>query len=276
MIRLSPATVRLVSKTTPPGATEPQWTDYYPIGTLDMAGTPGQKGTPDGKPTIFLNKADDFIFVNERSDKLNGKEPAVDFVFFIDANGFVDGGKKALDNGKAKIADGTFLEVKRMAQVDLGGTEIRHDLKATTQTTVLRKEMAIEDQMPKPKAPTGSEVDPIEQRAAAARAEAEAAAHKPSPGALSPTAQKLVGRWTSVKGNDTITLEFDNQNLKMNRAGVHHDEIEGPWKEVTASGDNITIHANFPRKPQDMVFKFETNDSLQMQDGTEWTRFERK
>jgi hypothetical protein len=280
LIRVSPANVRLVSRTTPAGATEPQWTDFYPVGTLDMNGAPtGQKGVPDHIPTIFLNKADDFIFVNERSDKLNGQPPAVDFVFFVDANGFIDGGKKALDNGKAKIADGVFLEVKRMATVDLSGVEVRTDLKATNQTTVLRKEMAIEDQMPKAKAPTGSEVDPIEQRAAAARAEAAAAAaaRKPSAGALSPTAQKLVGRWSSVKGSDTITLEFDNNKLKMSRAGAaHHDEIEGPWKEVSASGDNITIHADFPRKPQDMVFKFETNDSLQMQDGTEWTRFDRK
>ena len=261
LIRLSPGTVRIVTKHTPPGASEPEWTDYYPIGTLDDA------------KTLFLNKLDDFIFVNNNTDKLGGKDPAADFVFFIDTNGFIEGGKKALDGGKAKITDGSFLEVKRMATVDLSGNEIRKDLKPSIQTVVLRKELAIQDQLDKrrgPQAPPKAEEYIPSGPLPTATAPAPKPAPAPSPGALSPTAQKLVGTWKSVQGSNTVTFEFTDKTLKRTVAGFTRDALEGPWKEVSASGDNVTIHADFPRKPQDFVFQFDTNERVKLQQGQDW------
>jgi hypothetical protein len=158
-----------------------------------------------------------------------------------------------------------------MAMVDLSGNEVRKDLKPSSQTVVLRKELAVQDQLDKqkgpPPPPKPEEYVPSPRLAPAS---APAPAPAPSSGALSPTAQKLVGTWKSVAGSNTYTLEFTDKTLKRTVAGFTRDELEGPWKEVSASGDNVTIHAEFPRKPQDMVFQFDTNERVKLQQGQDW------
>jgi hypothetical protein len=98
LFRLSPGSVRLMVNAVDPGSNEPTFTNYFPVGTLQDA------------RVLYLNKLDDFLFVPLREG-----DRGVDLVFKVN--------KKQFDTGK-KAPAGTFLEVKRLARVDLSGQEI--------------------------------------------------------------------------------------------------------------------------------------------------------
>jgi hypothetical protein len=90
-VRLALSAVRLVAN----------GTTYYPSGTLE-----------NGR--LWANKLDDFLFIN-----VKGEDRGADFVFMIDnPSDVIAGGAK---DPEPKIKDGVFIEVKRLALVDLSG-----------------------------------------------------------------------------------------------------------------------------------------------------------
>jgi hypothetical protein len=99
-LRLSPAAVRLKAGTH----------DYYPVGTLV------------GNTVLMQNRADDPLVIDLRQ-----KTRTVDFVFVID---HADDDLK-IGTGKDKnvnFRDGSYIEVKRYAQGDMSGSELKSDL----------------------------------------------------------------------------------------------------------------------------------------------------
>jgi hypothetical protein len=116
VFRFSPASIRLV--THPGGDPSKPARDYHPIGTMDNWANP-----VGGGPTFWPNHIDDPLFAHGEGG--NG----MDLVFMVDDGDDVlegaaaDTGKKSKTDAKAaasyKIKPGTFLEVKRLARVDL-------------------------------------------------------------------------------------------------------------------------------------------------------------
>lgn len=98
---------------------------YYPVGTLYHPGN-----------VVMANRVDDYIVVNASSDA------EVDFVFVVPKASFLED-PAAKDGLKAK--DGSFVEVKRFARVDLSGVEVAGSLDAPTSDSVLRKTKIVEE-----------------------------------------------------------------------------------------------------------------------------------
>ena len=100
-IRVSPMSVRLVGWKDNGGVKS--YSNYYPIGTLENAAV------------LLRNKPDDPLIM------ASGK--SVDFVFKIPRDAvFTDASAKPKE---IEIKPGVFIEVKRMAQMDLGGRTIK-------------------------------------------------------------------------------------------------------------------------------------------------------
>jgi hypothetical protein len=104
LVRFSPAGVRLVARRLDPVDGEKKFVNYIPLGTLE-------KGS--NNLVLFLDKPDDFLFADSKE-----KPACVDLVFAVDKDGFL------VSDKERKIADGTFLEVKRMAREDMGGKPV--------------------------------------------------------------------------------------------------------------------------------------------------------
>jgi len=138
-VRVSPASVRLVAG----GA------NVFPVGTLEN----GQ---------LYSNKVDDFLFIN-----VKGADSGADFVFFVNPEDIVAGGAGALSGKDAKeapkVKDGVFVEVKRLAKVDLSGKTVGLAPPAKSENVAVER---------KPKL--------LEQRKAKAAAAAEKAAGQPA------------------------------------------------------------------------------------------------
>ena len=76
--------------------------DYFPVGTLE------------NQKTLWVNRVDDPLFVDARNH-----DRGADFVFYVDQEKVLGGDPK-----KPTIADGVFIEVKRLARVDLSGRSV--------------------------------------------------------------------------------------------------------------------------------------------------------
>ena len=114
-VRVSPASVRLVGWETKGGSRVYQ--NFHPIGTLE------------GTNLLLRNKPDDPLVIN------GGK--AADFVFKIPKSYVFD-----IDSPKAKdleIKEGVFVEVKRMAQMELAGKTVKPAVTASKDVEVNRK-----------------------------------------------------------------------------------------------------------------------------------------
>lgn len=111
LFRFSPGSARLVLNTRNPNTGELAFTDLYPIGTLQDA------------TTLYLNKPDDFMFVS-----VNEADHGADLVYVVDKKQF-----------EAKAPAGTFVEVKRLARVDLSGMEVKPGPKPDATYNVMRK-----------------------------------------------------------------------------------------------------------------------------------------
>jgi len=98
LFRFSPGTARLFVDDGSPGSPK----DLYPVGTLDK----GKK--------LLISKIDDFMFLDVKS-----QDRGVDLVYEVDQKSFE---KQAPRN--------TFVEIKRLARVDLSGMAVNPDLKA--------------------------------------------------------------------------------------------------------------------------------------------------
>jgi hypothetical protein len=105
-VRLSPGNVRLVAQgADESGNLEPR--NYYPIGTLD----------PNG--FLYYHKVDDPLYIETSASRIDGSPgPAeVDFVFQVPEAGLLAPGSEK--EPEPKIAPGTFIEVKKLARIDL-------------------------------------------------------------------------------------------------------------------------------------------------------------
>jgi hypothetical protein len=137
-VRLAPAAVRLVAN----------GTNYFPAGTLEN----GQ---------LYANKVDDFLFIN-----VKGSDGGADFVFFVPPRDVIAGGfdpkaaaaapkdPKEKDAGAPKVNDGVFVEVKRLARVDLSGRAVLTSVPKSENLSVERKPKLME-QRKKGAAPGG-------------------------------------------------------------------------------------------------------------------------
>jgi hypothetical protein len=153
-VRISPASVRLVA----------DGKNYFPVGTLENG-------------VLYSNKVDDFLFIN-----VKGADGGADFVFFVDPNDVIVGGAGAVNSkeaakadakdaaaGAAKVKDGVFVEVKRLAKINLGGKAIGTTVPKAENVQVERKPKLLEQK--KAKAAPAAPAAPDPDNAAAAPAE---------------------------------------------------------------------------------------------------------
>jgi hypothetical protein len=108
-VRLSPASVRLVAN----------GRNYFPIGTLENGNL------------LYANKVDDSLFVNVQAE-----DRGADFVFLVNPADIATGDPKQKDQ---KISDGVFIEVKRLARVDLSGKPVKVGVTPAKMVKVERK-----------------------------------------------------------------------------------------------------------------------------------------
>ncbi len=94
LVRVSPAGIRLCNGEK----------NYFPVGTME-------KGR-----TLFTNKVDDFLIID-----LKTQDRGADFLFVVDAADVAEGDPKSKAQ---KVKDGVFIEVKRLARVNLSGRDI--------------------------------------------------------------------------------------------------------------------------------------------------------
>jgi hypothetical protein len=113
-IRFSPGSVRLMLHDTSASGIE-GYKDYYPVGTMESTGR------------MFVNKIDDYLFCKQG----NG----ADFVFSVP--------KKLVEKG---VSDGSFIEVKRDARVDLSGMKIE-PLTPNADIVVMRKDLVLHPEL---------------------------------------------------------------------------------------------------------------------------------
>jgi hypothetical protein len=100
IFRFSPGSARLVAPA-PDSESGEGFVDYFPVGTMQDASL------------LFLNKLDDFMFV-----AISDHDQGVDLVFKVPKKQF-----------EKKAPPGTFVEVKRLARVDLSGDPVQPGFK---------------------------------------------------------------------------------------------------------------------------------------------------
>lgn len=115
VVRLSPGSARLQAPAASADAASPPFVDYYPVGTMQNASI------------LMLNKPDDFLFV-PTSDHDTG----VDLVYEVPRRQF-----------EKRAPEGTFIEVKRMARVDLSGKPVVLGPKPSPDFNPMRKPVVL-------------------------------------------------------------------------------------------------------------------------------------
>jgi hypothetical protein len=185
-VRFSPGSIRLFVYS-PNADDEKKYMDYYPIGTMEGTGR------------IFVNKIDDFLFCKQGS--------GADLVFKL---------PKDVVDSKGAVKDGTFIEVKRNARVDLSGMKVE-PLTANPEIAVLRKELVLHPELnggqplsaaapsaaPAPSAPQGSTPP------------AGSTANKPAAGGGGAAAAPTANASVVVKSSNTIPV-----NVSLNGGQV--------------------------------------------------------
>ena len=109
-VRMGPVGIRLVAN----------GTNYYPLGTLDA-----QNGV------VYANKPDDFLIIEPNKP--------VDFVFDVSRGDVLKGtgGGKPNDR-ELQVADGVFVEIKRMVRASIGGKPVSLTIESA-ESGVIRK-----------------------------------------------------------------------------------------------------------------------------------------
>lgn len=209
IVRTSPGAVRLVTKR------EGQWANYFPVGTLEWRGS---------QKTMLWNRIDDPIFVNTGGE--NSGPRAVDFVFQVQRAGFLVGGQNAELRPAAKVTEGTFIEVNRMARYDLSGAEVKATIPEPRKDTVqvVRKPQVVKD--------------------------------LPDPSLLPELRRRLVGSWEADHPTGfKLNMKFDvngSFNVSGTR-GVDNFRASGTWGSPSASKDVLNINISVPTGlPQDL------------------------
>ncbi|MDB5295143.1 MAG: hypothetical protein JWO31_1126 [Phycisphaerales bacterium] len=246
-IRFSPSSARLVARKKNPGTGELEWTNYYPLGTVDDAAE------------LYYNRPDDFLFIDDAVEAPGAQGRGVDLLFQVEREGFLTGAAAGADPTTGKIAPGVFLEVKRAGRVDLSGQEIAPQAK-------LKKNPAIAV-MRKPLIKNGA-VEPGSAPAAPAAGASE------GPSAAPPAAAKLAGSWDTVIGGGTSSFTFTPSNVEYVRRGLAGNvAINGTWKATGGSGTTVTIHvdgqdAGEKKVSEDYKIEFTGDDQIAVSGGT--------
>ena len=127
MVRLSPASIRLVGG----------GRNFYPVGTFE-----------NGK--LFANKLDDFLLINVKAE-----DRGADFVFIIDEPDLIATGSPK--DAEQKIKDGVFIEVKRLARVDLSGRDVIPGVKPSKSKLIVERKPELMKNLPKSGGATSAE-----------------------------------------------------------------------------------------------------------------------
>jgi hypothetical protein len=98
--------------------------NYFPIGVVDNANM------------LMLQKPDDFLFM----DFGTAGQLAVDVAFLVDRADLFGDARKPTDT----IPDGPFIEIKRLARMDLSGRMFDSSYTASADVAVMRKKIAID------------------------------------------------------------------------------------------------------------------------------------
>jgi hypothetical protein len=170
LIRLSMGAVRICTQKNDPGTGEMTWANYFPIGTLEPSTEPNPPA--NDRFSVYLQRPDDYLFIDDSSGgdvKVSWDHPAeaklagvdrrkaagagppperyvepvgdkgIDLVFRIEGNGFLTNPA----DPKSDLTAGTFLEVKRLARIDLAGVKMKPlaALPRSAATKIFRKEL---------------------------------------------------------------------------------------------------------------------------------------
>jgi drug/metabolite transporter superfamily protein YnfA len=209
VFRFSPGSVRLVANST----------DYYPIGTVD------------GASALFMQKPDDFLFLDTKADV------GFDACFRVKKDDLLDTAGGAKQAGGDTIRQGTFVEVKRLARVDLSGKTVDPNYVASPSIKVFRKK-AILDKLSlpaaaatpavnesvaakpkstkKPKAPAAAAAAPATPVSPAAAAEAIA----PDSAKVSPQIAVKIGVTTIDNNAQNLAVAGGTVSLKDSKLAV--------------------------------------------------------
>ena len=114
LFRFSTGSIRLVANDK----------NYFPIGVVDNANM------------LMLQKPDDFLFL----DLGTAGQAGVDAAFLVDRADLFGDDRKATDT----IPQGPFIEIKRLARIDLSERTFDSSYTATADVVVLRKKIAID------------------------------------------------------------------------------------------------------------------------------------
>jgi hypothetical protein len=245
-VRISPGAIRLVGKR--PSADNPEEMEthnYYPIGTLDPGGM------------LYLNKVDDFLFIEVPAKKVagGGDGPAeVDFVFQVKEQGLLQAGDKP---GTARFAPGTFLEVKKQARVDLGTGDaavVKASMPPVPTLAIKRKSLQVEGG-PEPSKPGRVAIAPGATPDSAAGA-------APAGGGGGHLGQRLAGTWvtrTGVQVTDTITFTSDGgMNSSKDGAALRWAAQGNPQGEV------LNINVTGGASPEKRTITFIDDNAFDM------------
>lgn len=254
LIEVSCGAVRLCTQRPVEGsAGDLTWANYFPIGTLE------------DNEVLFRQRPDDFLFVDP------SENPVVDFVFVVDAAGFLQEGKPPAPGptgtpnpadvkaflAKARISDGTFLEVKRLAREDLSNQSLNaFSALSKGKSTLLRKELVKKPPPPPPDTSNQAQVDPSVQPA---------------------LTKKVIGTW---EGTGSINNVENTISLVIGPTGTITGTavptsgpklsrpIVGKWKVIGVVDDHtLRVDGDYeisptPVAPETIQFRFDNDDQI--------------
>ena len=266
LVRLSPGSVRLVTKRPDELGVnpEPDWHNYFPIGTLEANGL------------MYAHKIDDFLIVAAPGKKVTGGDaPAeVDFVFQVKREGFLP--PTTDKDPEPQIQSGTFLEVKKLGRLDLAAGD-KGKLKPYKPLTVIaikRKRLDLEGG-PKPLEPGQGTSVTLGGQAPTGPPVIGAG------GGGGELGKRLAGVWkggTAVTGGvETLTFAADGA-MTSDKGGT-----STPMRWVVSGppqGETLTIKTGpagtDPATGEQRTIVFEDENQFSMTDGAGTRRFARE
>ena len=223
-VRFSPGAVRLVARRG--GGAGAEWVNYYPVGTVDNA------------KTLYTSAPDDYLFADAKS-----ADAGADFAFLVDKSGFAEGGNSP--NAALEVAQGSFLEFKRLAREDLSGKKISPPsaYRPSPKINVLRKKRG----------------DAQQQQAAANPADA--------------LKEKLVGNWAGTSDTGQLIIDFraDGSLTFNNTPTSGTPQIgQGTWEVVAAktTADTLVINRTVGGATAENTIKFTDDNNMTLTSGT--------
>ena len=230
LVRFSPGSVRLVARQG--SGADAEWVNYFPVGTVDDA------------KFLYGSPPDDFLFVDSKS-----ADRGADFAFLVDKVGFAEGAQ----GGPMVVADGTFVEFKRMARQPLGGKDIKAPsaYKPSDKILVMRKKMVGQ---------TPGQPQAGQPQAGATGAGPEAAA-----AGADALKAKLVGNWAGSSDTGQLIIEFRaDGTLTFNNTpkGGLPSIGQGTWVVVPekTTADTLVVTRTVNNSTAENTIKF-TDDS---------------